>query len=268
MSVQGSTGFVVETSALTKRFGDRVAVDNVELRVPRGSAFGYLGPNGAGKTTLLRALAGICSYTGRIRLAGQERLTLSARESARLVALVPQQPIVPGEMTVVEYVLLGRTPHLAYLAQEGAADATVAAEALARLELGRLTRRRLGSLSGGELQRTLIGRALAQQAPILLLDEPTTSLDVGHQQEVLELVDQLRQESELTVVATMHDLTLAAQYGDRTILLDGGRIVADGTPSTVLTEAVVRSLYGAEVRLVHEAGELVGIVPLRRREVT
>jgi iron complex transport system ATP-binding protein len=168
-------------------------------------------------------------------------------------------------MTVAEYVLLGRTPHLPYLAQEGARDEAIAGEALERLGLRALAARRLGTLSGGELQRALIARALAQQAPILLLDEPTTSLDVGHQQEVLELVDRLRRESELTVVATMHDLTLAAQYGDRTILLERGRVVADGAPSAVLSEAAVSSLYGADVRLVVEEGRLVGIVPLRRR---
>jgi iron complex transport system ATP-binding protein len=255
----------VSASALTVRAGGVLLVDSVALSVGRGEWVSVLGPNGAGKTTLLRALAGMAPYSGRIALGGREPRRISRREAARIVALVPQQPLVPAEMTVAEYVLLGRTPHLPYLAQEGARDEAAAAEALDRLELLPFAARRLGSLSGGELQRALIARALAQEAPLLLLDEPTTSLDVGRQQEVLELVDALRRESALTIVSTMHDLTLAAQYGDRVVLLDRGRIVADGLPADVLSEHVVRALYGADVKLVVEGGRLVGIVPLRRR---
>ncbi len=255
----------VSLTAVTVQAGSATLVDSCSFAVSRGEWVSVLGPNGAGKTTLLRALAGLVSYQGRILLAGREVRRLGKREAARLVALVPQQPLVPVEMAVVDYVLLGRTPHLAHFAQERPEDERVALESLERLELGGFAERRLGSLSGGELQRALIARALAQQAPILLLDEPTTSLDVGRQQEVLELVDQLRRESRLTVVATMHDLTLAAQYGERTVLLDRGRVVADGAPARVMTEPAVRALYGADVRLVVEAGELVGVVPLRGR---
>jgi iron complex transport system ATP-binding protein len=256
---------MVSASALTVRAADAYLVDSVAFTVDRGEWVSVLGPNGAGKTTLLRALAGLVRYGGRILVGGREPRRMSPREIARTVALVPQQPLVPAEMTVSEYVLLGRTPHLPYLAQEGAHDAAVAAEALARLELLPFAPRRLGSLSGGELQRALIARALAQEAAVLLLDEPTTALDVGHQQAVLELVDRLRRESALTVVATMHDLTLAAQYGDRTLLLDRGRVVADGRPTEALDEEVLSSLYGAKVKLVIDDGQLVGIVPLRRR---
>jgi iron complex transport system ATP-binding protein len=253
----------VSLTAVTVQAGCVTLVDSCNFAVSRGEWVSVLGPIGAGKTTLLRALAGLVSYQGRILLAGKDARRLRKREAARLVALVPQQPLVPVEMAVVDYVLLGRTPHLAHFAQERPEDEIVAMESLERLELGGFAERRLGSLSGGEMQRALIARALAQQAPILLLDEPTTSLDVGRQQEVLELVDQLRRESRLTVVATMHDLTLAAQFGDRTILLDRGRVVADGPPARVMTEPAVRALYGADVRLVVEAGELVGVVPLR-----
>jgi iron complex transport system ATP-binding protein len=253
----------VSLTAVTVQAGSATLVDSCTFAVGRGEWVSVLGPNGAGKTTLLRALAGLVSYQGRILLAGKDARRLRKREAARLVALVPQQPLVPVEMAVADYVLLGRTPHLAHFAQERPEDEIVALESLERLELGGFAERRLGSLSGGEMQRALIARALAQQAPILLLDEPTTSLDLGRQQEVLELVDQLRRESHLTVVATMHDLTLAAQFGERTILLDRGRVVADGPPARVMTEPAVRALYGADVRLVVEAGELVGVVPLR-----
>jgi iron complex transport system ATP-binding protein len=163
-------------------------------------------------------------------------------------------------MTVAEYVLLGRTPHLSPLAQEGSADRAAAAAVLVRLDLDQLADRELGSLSGGELQRAVIGRALAQAAPILLLDEPTTALDIGHQQQVLELVDRLRQEEGLTVVAAMHDLTLAAQYGDRVVLVDRGRVVAEGSAHDVLTSERVEELYGARVRVVDGL-----VVPVRER---
>src|SRR5207248_2598660 len=158
------------------------------------------------------------------------------RELARMIAFVPQNPETPPELTVGEYVLLGRTPHLGYLATEGRRDRQAATRALERLDLLPFAERGLGSLSGGELQRAVLARALAQEAPVLLLDEPTTSLDLGRQQQVLELVDSLRGDG-LTVVSTMHDLTLAGQYADRLVLLDRGMIVAEGEPDAVLSQA-------------------------------
>jgi len=148
------------------------------------------------------------------------------------------------------------------LAREGVGDRAAAAVALERLALGSLADRPLASLSGGELQRAVIARALAQSAPILLLDEPTTSLDVGHQQQVLELVDELRRADGLTVVAAMHELTLAAQYGERVVLIDQGRVLAEGSAGHVLTEERIASLYGARVRVVDNDGS-PAIVPMR-----
>ena len=175
---------------------------------------------------------------------------------------MPQTPETPPELTVAEYVLLGRTPHLGYLGSEGREDRLAAERSLERLELRAFAERPLGSLSGGELQRVVLARALAQEAPILLLDEPTTALDLGRQQQVLELVDSLRADG-LTVVSTMHDLTLAGQYADRLVLLDRGEVVAEGAPAEVLSTPNVASYYGANVRVVHdEAG--VFVLPLRR----
>jgi iron complex transport system ATP-binding protein len=165
-------------------------------------------------------------------------------------------------MSVGDYVLLGRTPHLGVLAREGAGDRRAASDALGRLELDALAERALASLSGGELQRAVLARALAQAAPILLLDEPTTALDIGHQQQVLELVDSLRREQDLTVVAAMHDLTTASQYGDRVVLVDRGRIVADGSAPEVLTAERIERLYGARVRVVGDGADVV-VVPVR-----
>jgi iron complex transport system ATP-binding protein len=257
------TGVAVER--LSVHAGAKPLVEDVSFSAAPGEWISLLGPNGAGKTTILRALTGVVRFDGRVAVGGSDAAELGRRGLARLLAFVPQQPVVPPEMTVAEYVLLGRTPHLGSLAQEGAEDSRAARRAIERLGLGGFVERRLGSLSGGELQRALIGRALAQEAPVLLLDEPTTALDIGHQQEVLELVEELRRESSLTVVATMHDLTLAAQYGDRIVLLDRGRVVAEGEPHDVLSREQVRSLYGASVRLVWEEDELLAVVPVRRR---
>ena len=237
----------------------RRIVDDVSFAVETGAWISLLGPNGAGKTTLLRVLAGLRSFRGIVRLAGKSLEELGRREAARRVALVPQTPIVPPAMTVGDYVLLGRTPHLGIFVRESEADRTAAAQALARLELEALADRALASLSGGELQRAVIARALAQASPILLLDEPTTSLDIGHQQQVLELVDRLRREEGLTVIAAMHDLTLAAQYGDRVVLVERGQVIADGSARRVLTAERVEQLYGAQVRIVEGV-----IVPVRR----
>jgi iron complex transport system ATP-binding protein len=248
---------------VTVEAGGRRIVDGVSFEVAPGAWVSLLGPNGAGETTLLRVLAGLRRFSGSVRLADRELAELGRREAAQRIALVPQTPVVPTAMSVGDYVLLGRTPHMGVLAREGAGDRAAASEALVRLELAPLADRPLGSLSGGELQRAVIARALAQAAPVLLLDEPTTALDVGHQQQVLELVDELRRADGLTVVAAMHDLTLAAQYGDRIVLVDRGRVVAEGGARDVLTEERIASLYGATVRVVHRDGA-PAVVPVRR----
>jgi iron complex transport system ATP-binding protein len=233
----------------------------VSLTVQRGDWVALIGPNGAGKTTALRALSGLVAYDGSIRYDGREARELGRRRLARLVALVPQLPERPPELTVGEYVLLGRTAHLGYLATERREDRTAAARAIHRLELGRFADRLLGSLSGGELQRAVLARAVAQEADVLLLDEPTSALDLGRQQQVLELVHELRGDG-LTIVATMHDLTLAGQYADRLVLLDRGTVVADGLPAEVISAENVASYYGASVRILEEAGH-VFVLPHR-----
>ena len=188
---------------------------------------------------------------------------LRRAELARLVAVVPQEPSTPPWMTVAEYVLLGRTPHLGPLAKEGARDREAAARALAAARSPAASPTAgSGRSRGGEQQRVVVARALAQEAPIVLLDEPTAALDIGHQQQALELLDGLRAESALTLVAAMHDLTLAAQYADRMVLLDGGRVVADGAPADVLTEALIASHYGAAIDVV-PVGDRIAVVPRR-----
>ncbi|MGZ4126351.1 MAG: ABC transporter ATP-binding protein [Actinomycetota bacterium] len=244
-------------------YGAEPVVRNVSLSVPPGGWLVLIGPNGAGKTSVLRAVAGLVGHTGRIALGGAAVRDLAPRELARRVAIVPQEPEVPPGMTVAEYVLLGRTPHLSYLAREGARDRRVAAAVIERLRLGALADRELGRLSGGERRRAVIGRALAQQAPVLLLDEPTTALDVGRQQEVLELIDDLRREDGLTVLAAMHDLTLAGQYADRLALLVDGSVVASGRADEVLTQPSIERHYGARVRVLPVLAAGRAVVPVR-----
>lgn len=234
---------------VTVAHGRRVVVDAVSLSVASGTWTALVGPNGAGKSTLLRALVGLVPYKGDITVGGVAVRGLARRALARTVAIVPQQPLIPGDMTVSEYVLLGRTPFVPTLGVESEQDHRVVADVLTRLDLVPLAGRRLGHLSGGELQRAVLGRTLAQEAPVLLLDEPTTSLDVGHVQQVLELVDELRRERHLTVLAAIHDLTLAAQYADHVALVQHGRLVGHGEPREVLTAERVSSLLGAHVHV-------------------
>ena len=244
-------------------YGATTVVERVSVSLASGQWLTLIGPNGAGKSTLLRALAGLVRYTGTIRLGDDATSSLPRRERSRRIAFVSQRPVTPPDMAVADYVLLGRTPYIGYLGVEGAADRDVVAATLDRLDLAGFADRPLGSLSGGELQRVVLAQALAQEAPVLLLDEPTSALDVGHQQEVLELVDDLRRSHELTVLSAMHDLTLAGQFADRLVLLSGGRAVASGSAAEVLTEAVLTEHFGATVRVLHDADGGVVVVPVR-----
>ena len=253
----------LELSGVSVALADVLAVRDVSARVDQGEWVGLIGPNGAGKTTLLRAVAGLVAFTGEIRIAGVDAAALGRADLGRRVALLPQTPVVPEDMTVADYVLLGRTPHVGYFRSEGRDDVAAVVLALERLDLIRLARRRLGSLSGGERQRAVLARSLAQDAPVLLLDEPTAALDVGRQQQVLELVDELRASHGLTVVTAMHDLSLASQFADRLLLLAAGSLVAAGEPAEVVTPELVALHYGASVRVVADAEHGVAVVPTR-----
>ncbi|HVN10887.1 MAG TPA: ABC transporter ATP-binding protein [Kineosporiaceae bacterium] len=221
-----------------------------------------VGPNGAGKTTLLRCIAGLQRHTGAVLLDGRPVMSLSARERAQEIGYAPQVPVLPEAVTVAEYVLLGRTPYRPLLVGPRREDRRVVADALERLDLTSLAGRTLRTLSGGERQRAVLARALAQQPRTLLLDEPTASLDLGHAQTVLELVDGLRRETGLTVVTTLHDLVLAAQYADQLVLLGAGRVAAAGRPQDVLTAETLAQHYGARAEVIADATG-VRVHPLR-----
>ncbi|HET9971339.1 MAG TPA: ABC transporter ATP-binding protein [Streptosporangiaceae bacterium] len=229
-----------------------------------GGWLALIGPNGAGKTTLLRAVAGLLPHRGEVLLGGGGAGLLSGRDRARLIAYVPQEPVLPPDMTVAEYVLLGRTPYVSYLGAPGHSDREAATRAAERLGVSRFAGRRLASLSGGERKRVVLARALAQDPRVLLLDEPTTSLDIGHQQQVLDLVDELRRTGGLTVLSTLHDLTTAGQYADDLVLLHQGRIEAAGPAAAVLTEDRIARVYAAHVAVRTDSDGGTVVTPVRR----
>jgi iron complex transport system ATP-binding protein len=252
----------VSVDAVTVRRGGRPVVDNVSCRVGRGEWLAVVGPNGAGKTSLLLAMAGLLESDGRIVFGGVGLADIAAKKRARMVALVPQTPVIPVGMTVSEYVLLGRTAHLPRFGRESQVDLDAVSSVLHRLNLDGMHDRVLSTLSGGERQRACIARALGQEADVLLLDEPTVGLDLRHQLDVLDLVDELRIERALTVISTLHDLTLAAQYADHLLLLDAGRVAVSGTPDEVLTDEHLVRHYGGRVRVLRD-GDHVIVVPFR-----
>jgi iron complex transport system ATP-binding protein len=222
-----------------------------------------IGPNGAGKSSVLRAAAGLVSYTGSVAINQTEIPAASARWRAQHIAYVPQAPVIPTDMSVYEYVLLGRNPYINYFSSETSHDRDVIDRVLNRLDLVQFSARKLGTLSGGEVQRLVIARALAQEAPVLLLDEPTSALDIGHQQQALELVDSLRREQGLTIISAMHDLTLAGLYADRLVLMHEGHRVAEGTAKQVLKSETLAEFYGVSARVHHEPDGTVVVIPQR-----
>ncbi len=251
--------------AVSVHYGPRCVVDAFTDRVGSGEWLGVVGPNGAGKSSLLRAVAGLAPASGDIVVDGQSLTGRTPKERAALVAYVPQEPLIPDDMTVEEYVLLGRTPYISYLGWATRHDREVAHRIMERLDLADFAGRFLGALSGGERQRVVLARALAQEAPVLLLDEPTSALDIGHQQQALELVTELRHEHGLTVLAALHDLTLASAYTDRLTMFDAGVVVASGAPVDVLTPERLADVYHATVTVELDDDGTVVVVPRRSR---
>lgn len=245
--------------------GSRI-LRSVDLEIEEGEWVGLIGPNGAGKTTLLRAISGAVGFDGSVMIGGRMSPMLKRRELARSVALVPQHPVLPPGMRVVDYVLLGRTPHLGEVTGPSRRDLDVVAGVLDGLGLSELMNRDVTTLSGGELQRVVIARALAQDSPILLLDEPTAALDIGRRQAVLELVEHLRRRRLLTVLSAMHDLTIAGQFPDRLVMLSEGEVVAHGRANEVLDPELIRRYYDASVRILDDGAGGIVVVPVRSQD--
>jgi iron complex transport system ATP-binding protein len=241
-------------------------VEGIELEVGAGELVGVLGPNGAGKSTLVRLLSGVLAPArGEVRLLGDPLATLGARERARRLAVVPQEPAIELPFTALELVLLGRHPHLAGLAFESADDVERARAALERTGAAGLAAREVATLSSGERQRVILARALAQETPVLLADEPASFLDLRHQVTTFDLLRDLA-DAGRAVAVVLHDLNLAAEYCDRVLLLREGRLFAAGAPDATLTWAHLTELYGTEVYV--DLNDLTGslvVTPLSRR---
>lgn len=241
-------------------------LDNVSLDVERGSIVGLLGPNGSGKTTLLKIVAGLLApASGTVAIDGSSVAAFSRRERAKRLAVVPQETQATFDFTVLDIVLMGRYPHLGPFELEGAHNIAIARDALAATGTAALEERRFATLSGGEKQRVVIASALAQASDVLLLDEPTASLDLGYQFEVAHLLQRLNRERGTTMVVSTHDLNLAAALCGKAALIKDGRILAHGATEDVLTASTIRQLYGveADVRFHDGAGHLT-VVPLAR----
>ena len=246
--------------------GGPLVVDGVSLRLAEGALVGILGPNGSGKTTLLRLLSGTRRPTsGRVLLDGQPLDRLSRRDAARRIAVVPQETELAFEYSAIEIVLMGRHPHLGVFTVEGPADLRIAREALAATGTAHLAGRSYMSLSGGEKQRVVIASALAQQPDVLLLDEPTASLDLGYQLEVSALLLRLNQDHGVTMAISTHDLNLAAAICRELILMRDGKVLATGPTTEVLTPDNVLLLYDVEADVhVHDDTGHMTVVPVRR----
>lgn len=227
-------------------------LDRVDVSAESGQFVGLIGPNGAGKSTLLRAISNVLSYQeGSVSLHGADLTTLPAREVAELLALVPQIAPYTQGFTTFELVLMGRYPHLGRFQVEGQSDDRIARNAMRLTETDQFETRTIETLSGGERQRVFLARAVAQQPQVLLLDEPTSNLDILHQLKILTLVRQLVDDG-LTAIAAIHDLNLAARFCDRLVLISEGRVVADGLAEDVLTPELIESAFGVESAIYRE----------------
>jgi len=260
---------ILSVEQLSVAYGERTALEDVSFRLEPGTVLGVIGPNGAGKSTLVRALSGVVRpKRGRIVIAGRELGELSPLERARQMAVVPQARQLPPAFTAWEMVLLGRTPHLNWLGQTSGGDEAAARQAMERTQTLHLAERQIGELSGGEQQRLLLARALAQGAPLLLLDEPTTHLDLQHQLSMLEQVADLAHTRrngtppQHAAVIVLHDLNLVARYADRVALIVAGRLRAFGEPAAVLVPRTLSEAYQVALQVLPDGpGGYPVIVP-------
>jgi len=249
---------MIELKDVSLGYNRRPVLTGINLQVSSEEIVGLIGPNAAGKSTIIKGINRLVRlFAGQILLNNTDITTIDRKALARLLATVPQNPTLPAAFTAFELVLMGRTPHLGLLRYEGIKDIAIVRQAMEVTQTDYLAKRRIGELSGGERQRLVIARALTQQPKVMLLDEPTASLDINHQIKTLNLMKRLCREQKLAVIIAQHDLNLAAQYCDRVILLNQGEIYAQGTPQDVITTQNIKAVYGAEVSVYpHPVNEL------------
>lgn len=253
----------LKVTGLHVKLANKTVVDDFSISLSVGDWICVIGPNGAGKSSMLRALAGIVDSTGEMFINDKNLRNLNQKARACWIAYVAQDPVMPQGMSVFNYVMLGRTAHLNMLAAESAQDIEITNYVIDEIGLHDFVDRDVATLSGGERQRVAIARALAQASPIVLLDEPTTALDVGYQQDVLELIDRLRTEKKIGVISTMHDLTVSGLYPDQLMLLADGKTVEQGSAEKVLTSETIRKHYGAAVEVIASTNGPI-VVPVKK----
>ena len=236
----------IEMRDVSLGYGRKAVLNDLTFQVMPGEMVGLIGPNGCGKSTIIRALSRIISpCSGKILLDGKDVNKIGRQDLACLLGVVPQLPLLPSAFTAFEIVLMGRNPHLGLLRYESQKDLAIAWQAMEKTGTQALAARRVSELSGGEIQCLLIARVLAQETKAILLDEPTANLDIGRQIEIMDLIKNLCRQNNLAVLAALHDLNLASQYCDRLVLLNDGRIHAEGTPREVITTQNIADVYGA-----------------------
>ncbi|MDD5399317.1 MAG: ABC transporter ATP-binding protein [Dehalococcoidia bacterium] len=240
------------------RYGKRTALRDITLQTRPGEFLTVIGPNGSGKSTLLKGICGLLRpFEGSISLDGRPLGGYSRTDIARNIALMPQSAFLPELFTAMEIVLMGRTPHLGLLRYEGSSDILAAANAMEATETSQLAGRRINQISGGERQRVLIARSLAQEAGILLLDEPTASLDINYQAGILDFLKKLCRDKGLTIVSALHDVNLASQFGDRIIVLKDAAVYTEGGPNEVINSHTLQEVFGVNVAVyAHPANGL------------
>lgn len=253
MSPFGAKMNYIQANNLNLAYKEKSVVQNFGLSIKKGTIVGLIGPNGSGKTTVLRALAGLLTpKEGDIQINAQNLNSLSKQKRARIMGWVPQREIFAWSLKVEDIVSLGRAPHRGWLLPFSKHDRRMIHQALMRTELSNFAARPIDELSGGEFQRVLIARALAQEPKILLLDEPTANLDIHHQIQVMDLVQELVKKEKMTAIIAIHDLALAARYCDQLTLIDHGKTRCAGSPAQVLTPENLSAVFGVDAHLYRD----------------
>ncbi len=255
---------ILDIRDILLKYRDKSILSNVSFAVSAGEFFVVIGPNGAGKTSLLKVLSGLQKIQqGSVAIKNEDISTYTRRRLAQIMAIVPQQIEVGFPFTVTETVIMGRTPHLGILGMEDKKDFHIAEEAMEFTEVTHLADRKLFQLSGGELQRVIIARAICQQPEIILLDEPTTALDPAHQLKIMDLMERFRKQHNTTIIMVSHDLNLASMYGDRLLLLKEGRVIKTGNPKEVLNKSLLEESYGCKMHVdENPLGQVARITPI------
>ena len=255
---------ILDTNSISLIFNDKSILSNISFQVSAGEFFVIIGPNGAGKTSLLKILSGLQkAQQGTVTIKGENINGYKRRNLSQILAIVPQQIEVGFPFTVADTVIMGRTPHLGILGMESKKDFDIAEEAMNFTEVSHLKDRKLFQLSGGELQRVIIARAICQQPEIILLDEPTTALDPSHQLKIMDLMERFRKQYNTTIIMVSHDLNLASMYGDRLLLLKEGRVIKTGDPKTVLNKSLLEESYGCRMMVdENPLGQVARVTPI------